>query len=225
MADGTGASRLLPLVGTLLVIALTFAAQTWIEGGRLPVVPPTGAVTLEGKEAAVTDWVEVPARSQARYEWDAGFVLNFDVEVWGGGIIEGGVRAHGRGCARAVEPFAIRIAWGNYEDTIFGWQTTTVNYRVVVEAADNACPTLAALRQANATLSPRVIDVPRNSEPFQAGAVGNLAFCGLVLATWWPRRHEWREASRQTRFVDEWWLQARERWVEEQVRLRGGCGP
>lgn len=174
-------------------------------------------MVLEQGQEAITDWVEVPAGSQARWAWSAYAYISFGVEARGTGLLDGDDTGIASGCARAVEPFAIRMGWSHA-----GWADSpgaaVVNYTISVEAADPmTCRTVGEVRQARGIITySESLDDPGPAMKVLPYAAGNLVYGRLVAASLAPSREE----RRQRRVEAERLLQARERWVAEQVLRR-----
>ncbi len=198
---------------TLLAIFLTAA----VVYAPIRHVPGSGTLVLEQGQQAITEWVEVPAGSQARWEWNSYAFINFGVEARGTGLLAGDDTGAASGCARAVEAFAIRMWWGHT-----AWTDSpgaaVVNYTITVGAGDPlTCRTATDVHRASGVFGfSGSLDDPPLFMKVLPYAAGNLLYGALVAASLSPSREE----RRQKRLEAERHLQARERWVAEEVRLR-----
>jgi hypothetical protein len=183
-------ARPLAAVGTaatLLVVALAGLIPL-PEGAPAPRIPATGQVVLARGEVAVTEWVEVAAGQQARWQWDAHAFFNFEVSARDIGLLDGGDTGAASGCVRAEAPFALRLV---LEHT--AWPSTAdpahVDYSIVVEPADPFhCENVTTV---HSTRGAQLLGAPFDDTPPDFAAVwrfivpavaGNLAYFGMLGA-------------------------------------------
>lgn len=174
------------VLAVLLVVAGTAGLHRWAPP---PLVPPVGDVVAEQGDQGMTEWLAVPEGEEVRWYLSSDGYIDYLIEARGVGFLDGGDGSGTHGCARAEQPFAVRMWWGNL-DWLIQDGAARVAYSLTVEA-DNAsrCATAALVAQESGVSgNPRSVDDPPPGVVVLPLIAGNLAMgAGLVLARRLPK--------------------------------------